>query len=88
MTPPPGAGAREERADAELLRRLEKALARLPRRQRLIFLAIRLDDLGYDEIGARLGLTARQVERQVARAIYKVHRQMEGERLRWWERWL
>lgn len=88
MTPPPGATARNESADPETLRRLEIAVARLPRRQRDILLAIRFDDLGYDEIGARLGLTSRQVEHQFARAIYKVHRQMEGERLRWWERWI
>ncbi|MFA6116345.1 MAG: sigma-70 region 4 domain-containing protein [Sphingomonas sp.] len=88
MTPPPGASAREDSADPEMLRRLERAVARLPRRQRLILLAIRLDDIGYDEIGGRLGLTSRQVEHQFARAIYKVHRQMEGERLRWWERWI
>lgn len=88
MTPPPDATARDERDDAETLRRLEKAVARLPRRQRDILLAIRLDDLGYDEIGARFGLTSRQVERQFARALYKVSRQMAGERLRWWERWI
>ena len=88
MTPPPGATARAHCVDADTMRRLEKAVARLPRRQRQLLLAIRMSDLGYDEIGARFGLTARQVEQQFARALYKVHRQMEGERLRWWERWI
>jgi RNA polymerase sigma factor (sigma-70 family) len=88
MTPPPGATAQDACVDPETLRRLEIAVARLPRRQRDILLAIRLDDLGYGEIGARFGLTPREVERQFARALYKVSRQMAGERLRWWERWI
>jgi RNA polymerase sigma-70 factor (ECF subfamily) len=88
MTPPPGVTAQEACFDPETLRRLEMAVARLPRRQRDILLAIRLDDLGYEEIGGRFGLTSRQVERQFARALYKVSRQMAGERLRWWERWI
>jgi RNA polymerase sigma factor (sigma-70 family) len=88
MTPPPVATARERRVDAEMLRRLEMAVASLPRRQRYIFLAIRIDDLSYDEIAAQSGLTVRQVEQQFARALYKVFRQMEGEPLRWWERWI
>jgi RNA polymerase sigma factor (sigma-70 family) len=88
MTPPPGVTARDERDDAEELRQLAEAVARLPRRQRELLLAIRMTDLGYDEIGARFGLTPRQVERQFARALYKVSRQVAGERLRWWERWI
>jgi hypothetical protein len=39
-------------------------------------------------IGARFGVTLRQVERQFARAIYKVHRHMAGERLRRWDGWI
>jgi RNA polymerase sigma factor (sigma-70 family) len=88
MTSPLGATARKQWPDAEALRRLELAVARLPRRQRYIFLAIRLDGLSYDEIAAQSGLTVRQVEQQFARALYKVFRQMEGEPLRWWERWI
>jgi len=29
----------------------------------------------------------REVERQMARAMYKLVKQMEGGRLSWWERW-
>jgi RNA polymerase sigma factor (sigma-70 family) len=68
------------------LRRMEAALRAMPRIQREIFLAIRLDDMPYDEIARRTGLTVRQVERHFARSIYKLSKQMRGRRLSWWER--
>lgn len=73
--------------DPDLLRRLEAAVAAMPRKQRAIFLAHRLDDLSYAEIAERTGLSVRQVERQMASAIYKLCKQMDGEPLSWWERW-
>lgn len=73
--------------DAEFRRRYEKAFAAIPRKQREIFLAHRLDDMPYDEIASRTGLTVRQVERQIAKALYKLCKQMDGEKLSWWERW-
>jgi hypothetical protein len=44
--------------DPVTLKRLERAVRKLPRLQREIFLALRLDDLSYDEIAERTGLTA------------------------------
>ncbi len=73
--------------DPDLLRRLEEAVLNLPKRQRDIFLAHRVHDLSYGEIGTRTGLSVRQVERHLAQAIYKIARQMDGEPLSWWERW-
>jgi len=73
--------------DPELLRRLENAVASLPRLQREIILARRLDDMSYVEIADRTGLTIRQVERHMAKAIYKLTKQMDGHQLHWWERW-
>jgi RNA polymerase sigma-70 factor (ECF subfamily) len=73
--------------DPDLLRRMEAATINLPRMQREIFLAHRVHDLPYDEIARRTGLTLRQVERQMARAIYKLGKQMDGRKLSWWERW-
>jgi RNA polymerase sigma-70 factor (ECF subfamily) len=75
-----------DKPDPELLRRLEEAVASMPRKQRAIFLAHRLDDMSYEEIADRTGLTVRQVERQMARAIYKLCRHMDGYPLHWWER--
>jgi RNA polymerase sigma factor (sigma-70 family) len=73
--------------DPELLRRLEDAVAAMPRAQREIFLAHRLDKMSYAEIARRTGLSVKQVERQMARAIYKLCKQMDGHPLSWWERW-
>jgi RNA polymerase sigma factor (sigma-70 family) len=72
--------------DADLQERLEEALLNMPRIQREIFLAIRLDDMSYEEIGRRTGLTVKQVERHFARSLNKLVKQMDGERLSWWER--
>jgi RNA polymerase sigma-70 factor (ECF subfamily) len=76
-----------DNVDADLLRRLEEAVASMPRKQREIFLAHRLDEMSYAEIARRTGLTVRQVERQMARAITKLCKQMDGHPLSWWERW-
>jgi RNA polymerase sigma factor (sigma-70 family) len=73
--------------DPEFLRRLEDAIGNIPRLQREIFMAHRLDDMSYGEIARRTGLTVRQVERQMAKAIYKLDKQLDGRRLNWWERW-
>ena len=74
-------------SDPDFLRRLEQAIAKLPRLQRAVFLAHRMDDMSYGEIARRTGLTATQVQRQMARAICNIDRQLEGEKLRWWHRW-
>jgi RNA polymerase sigma-70 factor (ECF subfamily) len=71
----------------DLRRRLEEAVAAMPRVQREIFLAHRLDAMSYAEIARRTGLSIRQVERHMARAIYKLCKQMDGHSLSWWERW-
>lgn len=73
--------------DPDLLRRLEEAMLNMPELQRKIFLAHRLDDMSYREIARHTGLTVRQVERHMARAIYKLDKQLRGRKLSWWERW-
>jgi RNA polymerase sigma-70 factor (ECF subfamily) len=82
-----GKGKPDIADDAELLRRLEDAVASIPRKQREIFLAHRVDGMSYAEIARRSGLSVRQVERQMARAIAKLCKQMDGHPLSWWERW-
>ena len=77
----------EHELELERLSRLEAALLAMPRIQREIFLAVRLDGMAYDEIARRTGLTVRQVERHFGRALYKLSKQMGGRRLSWWERW-
>jgi RNA polymerase sigma factor (sigma-70 family) len=73
--------------DEDLRQRYRSAVAALPRKQREIFLAHLVSDQSYLEIAEARGLTIRQVERQMAKALYKLVKQMEGEPLRWWERW-
>ena len=73
--------------DPDLLRSMEEAMLNIPKLQREIFMAHRLDNLPYGEIARRTGLTVRQVERHMARAIYKLDKQLDGLKLSWWERW-
>jgi RNA polymerase sigma factor (sigma-70 family) len=72
--------------DPDLLRRLEEAMLNIPKLQREIFMAHRLDDMSYGEIARRTGLTVRQVEGHMARALYKLDKQLQGRKLSWWER--
>jgi RNA polymerase sigma factor (sigma-70 family) len=73
--------------DPDLLRRMEEAMLNIPKRQREIFMAHRVHNMSYGEIAGRTGLTVRQVERHMARALYKLGKQLDGRRLTWWERW-
>ncbi len=74
--------------DSDLLRRVEEAVDNLPQLQRKIFLAHRVDGRSYAEIAAGMGLPVRRVERHMARALYKIARQVRrGRRLSWWKRW-
>jgi RNA polymerase sigma factor (sigma-70 family) len=73
--------------DAEILARLERAMRTVPRQTREVFLAHRLGDMPYREIAERTGLSVRDVERHIARAICAIDRSLNGPPLRWWERW-
>lgn len=73
--------------DPDLLGRMEEAMLNMPKLQREIFMAHRLDDMSYGEIAERTGLTVRQVERHMAKAIYKLVKQLDGRKLSLWERW-
>jgi RNA polymerase sigma-70 factor (ECF subfamily) len=73
--------------DPVTLKRIERAVRKLPRLQREIFLALRLDDLSYDEIAERTGLTAEQVEREFAKAMTNFMRRLDGKPRRWWRIW-
>ena len=75
-----------DKPDPDLIRRLEAAITNIPKRQRDIFLAHRVHGMSYAKIADRTGLTVRQVERNMARAIYKLAKQMDGRQLTWWER--
>ena len=86
----PGYGDMQETADAELLALLERAMDALPRRTREVFLANRVDGLSYAEIARVTGLSRRQVQRHMAKALYHLSCFMDGDertpRQRWWDR--
>ncbi len=63
--------------DPVTLTRMERAVRKLPRLRREIFLAARLDDMNYVEIAERTGLSVGQVERELARALMSVARCMK-----------
>jgi RNA polymerase sigma-70 factor (ECF subfamily) len=77
----------EQLDDAELLRRLDRAMRTVPRQTREIFRAHRLDGLSYRAIAQRTGLPVRDVERHIARATLAIHRALHRRPSRWWERW-
>ena len=77
----------EQLDDADIRRRLERAMRKVPRATREVFLAHRLDDMSYAEIADRTGLSVREVEGHMARAIIAIDRSLNGPPLRWWERW-
>lgn len=85
VAPPPDAAS-----DPELLARLEPALLTLPRRRRATFLAVRLDGASYAELAAQTGLSIKQIEREVARAIAQIDRCLEEREAvaprGWWRR--
>lgn len=77
-----------EHPDPELLKRLKMAVSKLPRTTREVFLEHRFDNMSYQEIADRRGLTPREVERHVAQAIYRLSTELERGPIRWWERLL
>jgi DNA-directed RNA polymerase specialized sigma24 family protein len=77
-----------EQADPELLKKLERVVSKLPRTTRKILLAHRLDDMSYQEIADRMGLTVRDVEGHTAKAICRLCRELDRNPRRWWERLL
>jgi RNA polymerase sigma factor (sigma-70 family) len=72
--------------DPEARWNLEDALANLPWIQREVFRLHAVDRYTYEEIAWLLHTNVRTVERQMARAIYKLSKQMDGQPLNWWER--
>ena len=72
----------------EILQRLDIGLRRMPKRRRMIFLAVRLDGASYAELAERTGLSIRQVEREVAAALVQLDRAAHDDPSGcWWHRW-
>lgn len=67
-------GLERLREDAGDLERLEYAILRIPRTDREMFLAHRLDHMSYQEIADASGLSVEKVERSIARAMAVIDR--------------
>lgn len=63
-----------DKPDPVLLARINEAVLSLPDIDRQIFLAKRLDDLSYEQIARVTGLSVRQVERRMAKALMHIDR--------------
>ncbi len=70
--------------DPVTLKRMKRAVRKLPRFQREIFLAARLDDMSYVEIAERTGLSVGQIEQAIAKALVSIARRMARRPPRWW----
>jgi len=66
----------DENVDPEI-RRIEWAIARLPKRTRDVFLMHRFDNLSYDRIAHRLGISVKTVEREIARVLCAIREARE-----------
>ncbi|WP_168707907.1 sigma-70 family RNA polymerase sigma factor [Sphingopyxis sp. PAMC25046] len=62
------------------LARVERAISKLKPRTRDIFLMHRFEGLSYEEIGAEMGMTAKGVEKQMAKAFIAIRRARSGRR--------
>ncbi len=84
-------GGDDEPADPVRLARLERGLRMLPRATQQIFLAKMIDRVSYAHIARATGLSQRQVQRRMAKALYHLQRFMDrDEQSKWqirWRRW-
>lgn len=67
----PAPGADKALMDRESLSKLEEAIARLPERQREVFLLNRVECLEPAEIAARLGISRNMVDRHLRQALVR-----------------
>lgn len=76
LIPPPIVPNFDEYPDPQIAR-IEWAIARLPKRTREVFLMHRFDDLPYDRIAHRLGISEKAVEREIVRTLRAIRKARE-----------
>ena len=76
--PAPGPNPEEQAVRCELLARFEQALGQVAEHKRLAVVLIKLEGRSYKEIGERLGVSPRTVERYVADAIAHCHNELRA----------
>jgi len=75
---------RKSREERLALWRAERAVDRLPRMTRKVFLAIRVEELRYSEIAARFGISIAGVEAHFAVALRILMKVMDEKDPWWW----
>ena len=65
-------------------RRIERAIRRMTRTERTVFLAVRFEDLSYAEIAARLEISVAEVEDQFAASLAALMAAMDEKDPWWW----
>jgi RNA polymerase sigma-70 factor (ECF subfamily) len=68
--------------------RVQRALARLSGLERDVFLAVRIDDMSYAEIGEKIGRSEQKVMKLFGRALYNLDCNLRDPRRHWWRRWI
>lgn len=76
LVPLPAVPKFDEFPDPEIAR-IEWAIARLPKRTRDVFLMHRFDDLRYDRIAHRLGISEKAVEQEIVRTLRAIRKARE-----------
>lgn len=76
LVPPPAVPSFDEAPDPEIAR-IEWAIARLPKRTRDVFLMHRFENLPYDRIAHRLGISVKTVEREIVRVLCAIRKARE-----------
>lgn len=66
----------QSHADRETLRRLNEAVQRLRPRTREIFLLHRVEGLTYAQIADEVGMSAKGVKKQMAKALFELRREL------------
>ena len=79
--------ARMSREQRLQLWRAERAVDRLPRMTRKVFLAIRVDELSYSQIAARFGISIADVEAHFAASLRIMMKAMDEKDPWWWKYW-
>ena len=75
---------RMSRDDKLHLWRAERAVDRLPRMTRKVFLAIRVEEMRYSEIAEKFGISVADVEEHFAVALRVLARAMDEKDPWWW----
>jgi RNA polymerase sigma-70 factor (ECF subfamily) len=64
--------------EAELRRKIDLAILKLPEKCRMVFLMSRIEEMSYAEIAASLGISTKTVENQIGKALKLLRQQVSG----------